>query len=365
MLGERDRAFALLFAVADAPLVLFLAVPTTGVTALLGGLVLLVSWATVGAYVLAAVRAPTLETRGWTDGPWALATLGPPAAIAAWAWLAPGTIPGLGWSVVGSLVTLPMLGVFWWVYAAGGGVFVGPAMLRYGLGSLALEDRVAMVGILGMPGTALAVSVLAGPSVPDVVYPMALIGVPLVAYLATMFVMDRRRSTGWDRLARRLGWDEPGDGNLPPMEGVFRSRVARVGAVRDRMRWFTFWTTDARVTLEGPAADLDLRLEPEGRLARLQRALGARDAEVGRGRFDDRFLVDTSQPEAAQALFRALGDRLLDARSWTRAVTVTDGDLVVAMPGVVTDPPRVREALDLAAGVAAALEDHARDAEER
>lgn len=359
MSGDRERvaAFALLFATADVPLVLLEALPPTGWALGAGLLLTLASWTVAGTYAVAAARATSIRTRGWVDGPWAVATLAVPVGLVALGPTVPGR-PVSPWTPMAGIVATILLGLFWGAYLRGGGTWAGPAPLRYGLGSLAVEDRFMVAAlVLAMPAGVGALALL-GP-VPEGLFLGAGVGGLFGGYILAMWWMGRRRRRGWTRLARGLGWEET-EGPRHPLDGTFRGRRARVGTIEERARWLSFWTTDARLELD-PVPGLELHIRPEGRLGRLQRALGARDARVGRDRWDDRFLVGTDDPGAAEALFRALGDRLFDARGDVEAVLLEDGDLVAAHPGVVTDPSRVRRTLGLLDRMAEVLEDRARE----
>lgn len=352
---ERDRAFALLFLVADGPLLLVEGLPATGWTLALGPLLALVSWVGAGTYLVAAARSPSIRGRGWADAPWLLATMAIPVGLVALNPLVAGR-PASEWTPMAAIGATILVGLFWGVYVRGGGALVGPAPARYGLRSLALEDRVVVVGLLlALPA---GVGLLAvWPEAPPWLVLALVGGGPLGSYVAAMWWMGRRRRRGWARLARGLGWEET-EGHRDPLEGAVRGRRARVGTIRERARWLTFWTTDVHVELD-PVPDLELHVRREGRLGRLQRALGARDAQVGQDRWDERFLVATDDPEAAEALFRVLGDRLLDVRGEVKALLV-DGDvLVAAQPGVVADPTRVRRVLHLLDRAAEVLEEEA------
>lgn len=356
---ERVAAFALLFLVADVPLAALEALPPTGWALAAGPLLALLSWAGAGTYAVAAVRATRLETRGWADLPWAVATLGFTVGLVALAPLVPGR-PVSPWTPAGAIMATLLLGAFWVVYARGGGDRVGPAPFRYGVRSLAVEDRVAIVGLLLAMVLGPVLLVLLAP-VPEDLFLFVGVGGLFGSYVVTMMWMGRRRRTGWEGLARGLGWDEP-DGPGAVLEGTFRGRRAQVGTIEERARWLSFWTTDARLALDR-VPDVELRLRPEGWMGRLQRALGARDAEVGRDRYDDRFLVDTDAPEVAARIFRSHGERLVEARGEVKVLLLEDGDLVAAHPGFVTDPERVRLSLVLLDRVAETLEAEAGDDE--
>lgn len=350
---ERVAAFALLFLLADGPLAVLEALPPTGWALAVGPFLALLSWAAAGTYLVAAARATRIETRGLADLPWVVATLGFTVGLVALGPLVGGR-PASPWTPAGAIGATTLLGLFWAVYLRGGGERVGPAPFRFGLRSLSLEDRVLLGGFfLGTP-LGVALLVLLAP-VPVGLFLVVGVGGLFGSYLVTMFWMGRRRRLGWEGLARGLGWDEPEDPGAV-LEGVFRGRRARVGTIREAARWLTFWTTDARVEMD-TAPDLELLVRPEGRLGRLQRALDARDAEVGRERFDERFLVDTDDQEVASRLFRSLGERLVDARGEVKLLLVEDGDLVAAHPGFVTDPERIRRSLTLLDRVAEVLEE--------
>lgn len=362
MSGDRDRvaAFALLLAGSDVPLVLLEALPPTGWSLGVGLLLALASWTVSGTYAFAAARATSLRTRGWVDGPWAVATLGIPVGLVLLGPLVPGRSLS-PWTPMAGIGATILLGIFWAAYLQGGGVWAGPAPFRYGLRSLALEDRAMVAALVLAPVAGVGALAVLGP-VPEGLFLAVGVGGLFGGYVVAMWWMGRRRREGWARLARGLGWEETG-GHRAPLDGRHRGREAKVGTVRDRARWLTFWTTDARLELD-PVPDLELHVRREGRLGRLQRALGARDAQLGRDRWDDRFLVGTDDEEAAEALFRAVGDRLLEARGDVKALLLEDGDLVAAHPGVVTDPSRIRRTLNLLDRMAEVLEDHAREGDE-
>lgn len=356
MAGDRERigAFAFLFGLADVPLLALEALPATGWSPAAGVLVPL-AWGSSGTYLVAASRATHLETRGWRDAPWVLATLAVPVGLIVLGAEVPGW-PRSPWTTMAAIGATTLLGLFWAAYLRGGGIFVGPAPARVGLGPLAPEDRVVVLATAAVIPLAVA-TVALFPAAPDALLLAFIVGFPLASYWGAMWWFGRRRTRAWSRLADRLGWEEDeGPGEARPLDGTFRGREARVGAVRERMRWLTFWSTDSKVALE-EAPDVTVRLTPEGRLGRLQRALGARDIEVGDERLDGRFLVDAPDRDLAGDLLRSVGDRILGARPHVRSVLVQHGDVTAVQHGFVADPERIREALDVADRVAQGIED--------
>lgn len=114
------------------------------------------------------------------------------------------------------------------------------------------------------------------------------------------------------------------------------------------------WTTLARVTHAGPAA-FRLRVEREGVLAGLAKALGGQDVPTGDDAFDRAFRVRTSDVPRATFVLSEDVRRALEAANLRRAL-IGDSDAIVEVNGRVYEPDVVSRALRLAHDMAVRLE---------
>lgn len=368
--AERVGAFLLLFAATDVPLLGLVALPDARWTPAAAAALVGLSWAGVGVFLVASARAE-VQPRGVIDGIWVATTLTPPVAILALAEQAPGGLPGSAWVVPGSAGTAFLLVAFWVVYALGGEA--GPFFLRWRRKALAGEDGATLGAVTFLPlGVGLGLA-LAGVRPPDGVLAGLFVGVPAVVVLGAQWLGGRRRRRAWSALASDLGFSRSENHlRFPDLVGAVDGRACRLRLESRRARHLTYWRTEVALKLD-EAPEAELHLAPETRLSRLQKALGARDAELGRAGLDEAVLAEADNPDLARRLleaaarardedggFRPARDDL--PRAWGRLaeVELEGSRLVARLPGV-AGARVIRETLDLVTPMAEAAEGAARE----
>lgn len=368
---ERVGAFLLLFTLANAPLLGMVALPPTGGWLLLSMGLSFLSWAGVGLF-LAAVARTEIQPRGFVDGIWVATTLTPPVALLALTALTqtPG-LPGSPWTPMAAMVTTFLLVAFWILYALGGDT--GPVPLRRRREAMGAEDRATMGAIfLLAPGLAFGLAV-AGIRPSDPALAAIFVGIPGVVIFGGQWLGGRRRRRTWSALGEALGFSEE-ENHLrhPDHVGAVDGRACRVRLERRHARHFDYWRTEVFLDLDD-APEAELHLQPEGRLSWIQKALGARDADLGRPGLDEDVLAGAQDPDLARRVVETAAQaggseggfastrRDLPA-VWDdlAEVELSRGRLVGRLPGI-PDQESAEEVLEVLSAMGDALEEVRRE----
>ncbi len=165
----------------------------------------------------------------------------------------------------------------------------------------------------------------------------------LVVVIAWMVFSRRSRDSAWEELAQSMGARF-----LPG--GLFKS--SRVEArVRQWVLLLDSYsvpsgdssTTYTRIRSNIPnAAALQFRIFPEGLVARLDKALGLKDLEIGVPEFDRGFVVQGSNEKALRALLANGAIRQLILEQRPSQLSLHGQELRLEVKGVVEDVGRLR-----------------------
>lgn len=161
--------------------------------------------------------------------------------------------------------------------------------------------------------------------------------------IAWMVIARRARDSAWEELARSMGAKFVAG-------GLFKSSQIEVHLREATLLLDTYSvpsgdsnTAYTRIRSQiANAAGLQFRILPEGLVAKLDKALGLKDLEIGVSEFDRGFVVQGSNEKAARALLASSTLRQLIQEQRPSELTLRGQELRLEVKGVVTDVDRLR-----------------------
>lgn len=185
------------------------------------------------------------------------------------------------------------------------------------------------------------------------------IGVGLLALALAAVGFEAVRQRRWFAMADALGFDSPGGRGFFSelrLEGAFLGRPAAIwtytrGSGKNKSRW-------TMLEVAAPKANpyFELHASPEGLGAKLAKAFGGMDIEIGDAEFDRRFRLRGNDPEAARRVFDTMTRDVLVERAAKREFDVVNGVVHFHRRGLLADAREAQALLEAAARLAQAAE---------